>query len=150
MFLVMLACDSKPSEASKSASQELAPRSAPSAEALGPIEEPASEDDQADDDKDEHAPFDPLTVESARVRVTAVEDRRWVACGRVHEVGTIEVDVLEVGVPRPKLALRISCPADVGGALLKVGKVLRVELHPDEQSPSRARRCATCRPSGRT
>jgi len=74
--------------------------------------------------------FDPTTATTARVRIVAVHrDRSWTACGVIHSTGAIEVEVLEVGEPAPRMILIISCPTDFGHReLLEVGTVLQVKL----------------------
>jgi hypothetical protein len=53
----------------------------------------------------------------------------WVACGIIHSTGAIEVEVLEVGEPAPRMVLIISCPGDLGlGKWLEAGVILQVEL----------------------
>ena len=79
---------------------------------------------------------DLATVREAKVRVVAVHrDGSWTSCGVIHSTGVIEVEVLEVGEPPPRLALIISCPVDWGGReLLEVGKVLQVTLFAKKRS----------------
>lgn len=77
--------------------------------------------------------FDPLTATRVRVRLLVVHDKFWSACGVIHSVGAIEVEVLDVGEPPPRLVLYVSCPVDVGRGLLEVGKVLDVSLHQRRQ-----------------
>ena len=83
--------------------------------------------------------FDPLTVDAARVRIVEVHDTGWTACGRVHSVGLIEVEVLDAGEPAPRMALYVSCPADIGRERLAVGTILDVRLHAKRQSWPRPR-----------
>jgi hypothetical protein len=79
--------------------------------------------------------FDPTTATELTVRIVAVHSRGWGVCGIIHSVGAIEVEVLDVGEPPPRMALYISCPSDVGrGGLLDVGEVVRVELFARKQS----------------
>jgi len=81
-------------------------------------------------------PFDPNTVTHATVRIVAVPARQhWFACGVVHSVGAIEVEVLDAGEPAPRMMLFVSCPVDFGHrGLLREGEVLTVRLHARKQS----------------
>lgn len=68
-----------------------------------------------------------------RARVTKVVDPGAGSCGRVHTVGAIEVEVLDVAAPRQRLELYVSCPRDLRPrGMLGVGKTLVVRLfdHP--------------------
>jgi hypothetical protein len=80
--------------------------------------------------------FDPLTATAATVRIVAVHrDSSWVPCGRAHSTGAVEVEVLEVGEPAPRMILIVSCPVDFGiRQLLKVDEVLDVTLFARRQS----------------
>jgi hypothetical protein len=79
--------------------------------------------------------FDPATVTELTARISVVHNRGWAACGIIHSVGAIEVEVLDVGEPPPRMALYISCPADIGRRVsLAVGEVVRVSLFSRKQS----------------
>ncbi|PRQ04287.1 hypothetical protein ENSA5_09360 [Enhygromyxa salina] len=78
--------------------------------------------------------FDPLTATRAEVRIVVVHGGHWVACGVVHSVAAIEVEVLGVGEPPPRMALYVSCPADHGrDKQLVVGNTFEVTLHARRQ-----------------
>src|SRR5690606_19412643 len=78
--------------------------------------------------------FEAESATSATVRIVAIHGEHWTACGVIHEVGAIEVEVLEVGEPRPRMILFVSCPADSGHReLLEDGAVLRVTLFAKRQ-----------------
>lgn len=74
--------------------------------------------------------FDAKTATAAKVRIVAVHrDRTWTACGVIHSTGAIEVEVLEVGEPAPRMILILSCPSDFGHREhLAVGTVVEVKL----------------------
>ena len=79
--------------------------------------------------------FDPLTATEADVRIAVVHSAKGPACGILHTVGAIEVDVLGVGTPAPRLGLYISCPTDLQPrGMLTVGTTLHVTLHRRKQS----------------
>lgn len=81
--------------------------------------------------------FDPTTATTLRAKIVALPNRKdWVGCGYIHSIGALEVEVLDVGEPRPKLILLVSCPADLGsgGKLLAVDGIIEVTLH--ERKPS--------------
>jgi hypothetical protein len=78
--------------------------------------------------------FDPATATSARVRIVAVhDDRSWVLCGVIHSTGAIEVEVLEIGEPAPRMILIVSCPVDQRRGLLVVDKIFDVTLYARRQ-----------------
>lgn len=78
--------------------------------------------------------FDPLTAAEADVRIAVVHSVKGPACGVLHTVGAIEVDVLGVGTPAPRLGLYISCPADLQPrGMLTIGTTLHVTLHRGKQ-----------------
>lgn len=85
---------------------------------------------------------DATTATSLRVRVVRTLDRgNGVACGILHIVGSIEVEVLGAGEPPPRLVLLLSCPSRA----LQDGQLLDVELHARKQSwptPPAARKSA--------
>ena len=109
-----------------------APGSAPerSSPAATPRAEPKAEP-KAEPEAEPPAPeFDPATAVQATVEVTKLVDVPGGACGVLHIVGAIEVEVLDVGQPRPKLGLYVSCPGDLQPhGMLAVGKRLHVTLH---------------------
>lgn len=85
--------------------------------------------------------FDPATATTLRAEIKAIPNRKgWVACGDVHSVGALEVEVLDVGEPRPTMILLVSCPVDLGlgralqGQRLEVGATIIVSLHAKKQS----------------
>jgi hypothetical protein len=85
--------------------------------------------------------FDPATATTLRAEIVAIPQRkRWVACGEVHSIGALEVEVLDVGEPRPKMVLLVSCPVDLGlgralqGQRLEVGATIIVSLHAKKQA----------------
>lgn len=63
-----------------------------------------------------------------------MDSRGWAPCGVIHSVGMIVVEVLEVEEPAPRMALILSCPADMRRVRpIQVGKVLEVTLHARRQ-----------------
>lgn len=99
------------------------PPSAPSPESLEPTPSTPTSDD-----------FDAKTTTSATVRIVAIHREHWTACGVIHSVGAIEVEVLDVGEPRPRMILFVSCPVDGGHReLLEDGAVLRATLFAKRQ-----------------
>jgi hypothetical protein len=79
--------------------------------------------------------FDPATATEIKVRVVVIHPDQWVPCGIIHSTGVIEVEVLEVGEPPPRMALIISCPGDLGHLRpLEVGVILQVKLFASRQS----------------
>jgi hypothetical protein len=99
-----------------------------------PEAEPEPEPEAEPEPEPEPPSFDPLTVEKIRARIVAFDSKHWVACGVVHSVGGIEVEVLGVGEPPPRMGLYVSCPADFGHReFLEVGKVLDFTLHARKQ-----------------
>lgn len=85
--------------------------------------------------------FDPATATTLRAEIVAIPNRKsWVACGDVHSIGVLEVEVLDVGEPPPRMVLLISCPVDLGlgralqGQRLEVGATIVVSLHAKKQA----------------
>ncbi|HJL15890.1 MAG TPA: hypothetical protein RMH99_09550 [Sandaracinaceae bacterium LLY-WYZ-13_1] len=65
------------------------------------------------------------------VRVLRALDGPWARCGVTQVVGHVEVEVLGVPPPAPRLVLRVTCPASLGGGgLLSRGQRLHVTLRP--------------------
>jgi hypothetical protein len=99
-----------------------------------PVPEPAAKQPAGVLEPEPSPSFDPATATEATARIVAVHNHGWVACGIVHTVGAIEVEVLQVGEPPPRLALYISCPADMGRrSMLVVGEIVRVRLFARKQ-----------------
>jgi hypothetical protein len=81
--------------------------------------------------------FDPKTVTTVRARIVAIPHRKsWVPCGVVQSVAALEVEVLDVGEPPPRMLLFVSCPADRGrqAPVLEVGATLAFGLYTRRQS----------------
>lgn len=116
---------------------------APAAEpAPDPVPDPAPEPKAAPAPAPEASPapepgppFDPATATEATVEVTRIVAVPGGACGVLHIVGAIEVEVLDAGEPRPKLGLYVSCPNDLQPrGMLEIGKRLRATFHRRAQS----------------
>lgn len=80
------------------------------------------------------APFDASTLERFDARIVDLHDRAgWAACGVIHSVGAVEVELLDhfdPSIPAPHLVLFVSCPADVPNrAQLYDGAKVQVTLH---------------------
>ncbi|MFV8754086.1 hypothetical protein ACNOYE_26370 [Nannocystaceae bacterium ST9] len=82
------------------------------------------------------ATFDPNTALEFRARIVEVHNRKnWVPCGYIHSVGALEVEVVDVGEPPPRVLLFVSCPVDRhGGPRLEAGTLVEVTLHARKQS----------------
>ncbi len=81
--------------------------------------------------------FDAATVAVVRARIVVIPNRKsWVPCGGMHSIGALEVEVLEVGEPAPRLVLMVSCPVDGKrhGSGLTVGATITATLHARKQS----------------
>lgn len=80
--------------------------------------------------------FDPASVPAIRATILAIPHRKsWVACGVIHSVGVLEVEVLDVGEPRPRMLLFVSCPGDRRDEPpLEVGTTIEVTLYARRQS----------------
>lgn len=104
-------------------------------------ETPAEEQTKAEpepksnpDPEPEPPTFDATTISEIDARIVTVYDDHWSACGVIHSVGAVVVEVLGVGEPRPQMVLFISCPVDAGRyKLLEAGKQVTVELHAKKQ-----------------
>lgn len=117
--------------------REFAPRqSAPPQ--LAPIElEPASDPVLTPASDPVLTPaFDPATATAIRARIVSIPNRKsWVPCGIHHCVGVLEVEVLDVGEPPPRMLLFVSCPADRRQEpRLEVGATIAFGLHARKQS----------------
>lgn len=78
---------------------------------------------------------DLLKIRKARARIVALFDVRGPPCGVLHTVGAIEVELLDLGEPAPRLGLYISCPTDLQPhGILEVGRVLDLRFHKRKQS----------------
>jgi hypothetical protein len=76
--------------------------------------------------------FDPKRATEIRARILAIPNRdNWVACGIHHSVGVLEVEVLDVGDPPPRMLLFLSCPVDSRASArgLRVGAIITATLH---------------------
>jgi hypothetical protein len=80
--------------------------------------------------------FDAAAVTTIRATLVAIPNRKtWVACGVKHSVGALEVEVLDVGEPAPRMILFVSCPADGHrGPALVVGATLTFTLFARKQT----------------
>lgn len=77
---------------------------------------------------------DLATVASVRFKIVAIPERdRWVACGKQHNIGALEVEVLDADEPPPRMLLLVSCPTGVRDVDLAVGATLTATLHAREQ-----------------
>lgn len=66
--------------------------------------------------------FDPASATKIRARIVHVPDSAsWVAYGTRQRVGALEIEVLDVGDPLPRMLLVVACPADRCGDLFVVG-----------------------------
>gem|GEM_PF-4125814 len=78
--------------------------------------------------------FDPHHAREAIVRITKVHRLGWAACGFIHSVGVIEIEVLHVGEQPVPMAMYVSCPADFGKSRpFQVGNLLHVEFYARRQ-----------------
>ncbi len=69
-----------------------------------------------------------------RFKIVAIPNRKdWVPCGVMHSIGALEVEVLDVGEPPPRMLLLVSCPADMRRVKLAVGETLTATLHRRKQ-----------------
>jgi hypothetical protein len=100
-----------------------------------PTPEPAPPPEPEPEPEPPPPAFDPRTVTQIEARIIALHGRKhWHACGIIHSVGAVEIEVLRVGEPPPHMILFVSCPADFGHReLLIEGQRVRVTLHARKQ-----------------